>query len=59
MMETGCIPCQDQRQQAQTKHKRFLMNIRTHLFTMRVAEHWHRLPRKVVKSPFLVILKTT
>lgn len=59
MMETGCILCQDQRQRAQTKHKRFHMIIRTHLFTVRVTEHWHRLPRDVVMSLFLVILKIT
>jgi len=38
--------------------RRFPLNIRKHFFTVRVAEHWHRLPRKVVESPFLEILKS-
>lgn len=27
------------------------------LFIVRLTEHWHRLPRKVVESSFLVIIK--
>jgi len=38
--------------------RRFPLNIRKHFFTVRVAKHWHRLPRKVVESPFLEILKS-
>ena len=30
------------------KHGSFLLNIRKHLFTVRVTEHWHGLPREVV-----------
>ena len=39
------------------KHGRFPLNIRKHFFTVRVTKHWHRLPRKVVVSPSLEILK--
>ena len=38
------------------KHRRFPLNIRKHFFTVRVTEHWHRLPREAVESP-LEILK--
>ena len=27
------------------KHRRFLLNIRKHFFTVRVTEHWKRVPR--------------
>jgi len=30
------------------KHRRFPLNIRKHFFPVRVTEHWHRLPRKIV-----------
>ena len=33
------------------------MNIRKHSFTVRVTEHWHRLPREVIASPSLEIFK--
>ena len=39
------------------EHRKFHTNIRTNSFTVRVTEHWYRLPREVVKSS-LVILKT-
>ncbi|KAK4833011.1 LOW QUALITY PROTEIN: hypothetical protein QYF61_027113 [Mycteria americana] len=39
-------------------HRRFPLNIRKHVFTVRVTEHWHRLPRGVVESPSLEILKS-
>ena len=39
------------------KHWTFPLNIRKHFFTVRVTEHWHRLPREVVESPSLAILK--
>ncbi|KAK4833028.1 hypothetical protein QYF61_027410 [Mycteria americana] len=40
------------------KHRRFPLNIRKHFVTVRVTEHQHRLPRKVVESPSLEILKS-
>ncbi|KAK4814469.1 LOW QUALITY PROTEIN: hypothetical protein QYF61_018987 [Mycteria americana] len=40
------------------KHRRFHLNIRKHFFTVRVTEHWHRLPREVVEPPSLEILKS-
>jgi len=33
------------------------LSIRKHIFTVRVTEHWHRLPREVVESPVLEISK--
>ncbi|KFQ88236.1 hypothetical protein N337_01037, partial [Phoenicopterus ruber ruber] len=40
------------------KHRRFHLNIRKHFFTVRVTEHWHRLPREAVESPSLEIFKS-
>jgi len=40
------------------KHKKFHLNIRKSFFPLRVTEHWNRLPRGVVESPSLEILKT-
>ncbi|KFP29690.1 hypothetical protein N325_06682, partial [Colius striatus] len=40
------------------EHKRFQRNIRKNFFTMRVREHWHRLPRWVVESTSLRTFKT-
>jgi len=33
-------------------------HMRKNFFTLRVMEHWNRLPRKVVGSPSLEIFKT-
>ncbi|PKU42569.1 hypothetical protein llap_7120 [Limosa lapponica baueri] len=38
--------------------KKFHLNMRRKFFTLRVAEHWHRLPREVVESPSLETFKT-
>ncbi|PKU49313.1 hypothetical protein llap_352 [Limosa lapponica baueri] len=38
--------------------KKFHLNMRRNFFTLRVAEHWNRLPREVVAAPSLEIFKT-
>jgi len=40
------------------KHRKFWLNMRGHFFTVRVREHWNRLPREGVESPSLEIFKT-
>ena len=40
------------------KHKRFPLNMRNHFSPVRVTEHWHRLSREVVESPFVEIFKS-
>jgi len=39
------------------KHRKFRLNMRKK-FTLRLTEHWNRLPRGVVDSPSLEIFKT-
>jgi len=39
------------------KHRMICLKIRKHFFTLRVTEHWHRLPREAVESPSLGIFK--
>jgi len=40
------------------KHRKFCLNMRENFFTLRVIEHWNRLPREVVESHSLEIFKT-
>ncbi|KFQ34478.1 hypothetical protein N332_01131, partial [Mesitornis unicolor] len=40
------------------EHRRFHVNMRKNFFTVRVTEHWTRLPREVVESLSLETFKT-
>ena len=39
------------------KHRKFHLNMQKNFFPLRVIEPWNRLPREVVESPSLEILK--
>ncbi|GAB0181456.1 mitochondrial enolase superfamily member 1 [Grus japonensis] len=40
------------------EHRKFHLNMRKNFFTLRVTEHWNRLPREVMESSSVEILKT-
>jgi len=40
------------------KHKKFSLNMGKKFFTLRVTEHWNRLPRGVLEYSSLEIFKT-
>jgi len=56
----GGVQQQNKGQQAESflKHRKFHTKTRKNFFTVRVAEHWIRLPREAVESPSLGIFKT-
>ncbi|KGL75327.1 hypothetical protein N309_02685, partial [Tinamus guttatus] len=39
------------------KHGKFDFRMRRNFFTVRVTEHWNRLPREAVESPSLEIFQ--
>ncbi|GAB0182839.1 mitochondrial enolase superfamily member 1 [Grus japonensis] len=39
------------------EHRKLHLHMRKNFFTVRVTEHWHRLPREAVESPSLEIFK--
>ena len=40
------------------EYGKFFTNMTNNFFTVSVTEHWNRLPREAVESPYLEILKT-
>ncbi|GAB0183675.1 hypothetical protein GRJ2_000832800 [Grus japonensis] len=40
------------------EHRKFHLHMRKNFFTLRVTEHWNRLPREAVESPSLERFKT-
>jgi len=49
---------QDKGQRAQTEAQEDPSEHEEELFTLRVMEHWNRLPKEVVESPSLEIFST-
>lgn len=40
------------------EHRKIHTNMQKYFFTIRVTEHWKRLPREIVESPSMKIFKT-
>jgi len=41
------------------KHRRFPLNVKKPFLTVKVTKYWHRMPREVVESPSLEIIKSS
>ena len=39
------------------RHRMFCTNVWKNFYTVRVTEHWNRLPREIVESPSMEIFK--
>ena len=69
-LKGGCRGCREDRarlfsvvprtrgNERKRKDRMLLLNIRKHFLTVRVTEHWHRLPRNAVESLPLETLST-
>jgi len=40
------------------RHRKLQLNMRKNFFSLKMMEHWNRLPREIVESPSLEIFKT-
>jgi len=49
---------QDKGQRAQTEAQKFQLKMRKNFSTLRLTEHWNRLPREAAESPSLEIFKS-
>lgn len=56
-MEPGCAQWQDQRKWTQIETQNAPSDHQNTVFTLKMTEHWYRLPRKVVESPSLELFK--
>lgn len=52
-----CLWCRTRGNEHKVKHRRFSLNSRKHIFTVRVTKQWHRLPREILECSSLEILK--